>query len=465
MPTHTLESGLQEALGHHQQGRLKRAEALYRQSLRLWPNHADTLHLLGLVRHQLGHAAEGHALVTAALAQQPTNPVYLNNLGEICRALGKPREALSCFEQAIRHHPGQFTQALRNLGRARHESGDTAGAFALFEEMLEQHPEDASTCYALAELLIRQKCYDKALTILDRGIDHSSQHVGLLCLKGITLRANKQDDQALAHYSKALRDCPNQAELHHNLGLLYRQLGRTDEALACFEHELSLQPSESTRHLVAALKGMTTSRAPAAYVRETFDAYAEQFDTHLVDTLAYRTPELLASLLPDTNQHLSILDLGCGTGLMGAALHTRKKRLVGLDLSPRMIEKARTRALYDELIVTDLLDWLASEPLEKFDLVVAADVLNYIGDLNPLFSCVHKIMTPTGLLLFSIESADDNTTLYKLGTNGRYQHVPEQLAKLATGNRFRIVKQASTVLRKEMEQDVPGELFLLELAG
>lgn len=455
---------LRNALELHNQGHLRRAEAMYRQILAVDPGHADALHLLGLTRHQQGHSLEACEFIERALRLQPVNPVYVNNLGEICRALGRFDEAVEHFTRALELRQGNFPEAHRNLGRVLWESGLTERALTQLAETTRLYPGDADTFYTLAEIHARRQEHDAALAVLKQGLAHSPRHPSLLCLKGIVLRARGDLDGAVAHYQAALAVRPDVAELHHNLGLLYQQLGRNDEAARCFEQELSIQPNESARHLLDALRGIATSRAPARYVQETFDAYADQFDDHLVNSLSYRTPELLGDLLDPALHNLDILDLGCGTGLMGRVLRERKRRLVGIDLSPRMIEKARALGCYDNLAVGDLVEWLEQPAQASFDLAVAADVFNYLGDLSTVFERMGSVLAPDGRLLFSIESADASTPDFSLDATGRYRHRPEHIRTLAKLAHFIIEQQVAVTLRREKGMDVAGTLFLLRMS-
>lgn len=452
------------AVSLHNQGRLKQAETQYRRILADQPDHADALHLLGLTRHQQGYSSEAAQLISSALAQQPHNPVYLNNLGEVCRKLGLYEKALDHFRQAILHNK-DLPQAHLNLGRTLIDLNKPDAAIQHLRLTVKCFPNYLDAFTVFAEVLFKQKAHTEALAVIDLGLNSMPLEPVLLCLKGICLRADGQTDTALHHYKSAIASHPNVAELHHNLGLLLQQLGQHEEAAASYARELAIQPNPSTQHILDALRGVTTERAPANYVRETFDAYADNFDSHLIGKLHYHTPERLAELLNPEWQNFRVLDLGCGTGLMCPHLRNLARRLVGLDLSPRMIDKAQTLQCYDQLIVGDLIDWLNSSGEETFNLVVAADVLNYLGNLSPVLSSITHRLEPHGHILFSVESADQNCPQYHLDSTGRYRHNPEHICQLASLNGLRVIHRKSSVLRREKEIDVQGELFLLQKAS
>jgi predicted TPR repeat methyltransferase len=158
-----------------------------------------------------------------------------------------------------------------------------------------------------------------------------------------------------------------------------------------------------------------------AYVARLFDDYAARFDAHLAGELGYRGPELIAAALErlDSRRFSRCIDLGCGTGLAGAALRERVDTLIGVDLSPRMIARARESRLYDSLEVGDAIAFLASQPARGADLVIAADALAYIGDLGPLFSAAGCALAPGGLLAVSVEAMDGigNSRTFRMSPN------------------------------------------------
>ena len=217
---------------------------------------------------------------------------------------------------------------------------------------------------------------------------------------------------------------------------------------------------------VAALgRAAVPDRAPARYVRDLFDGFAERFDAELAEKLDYRTPELLAAALRDAGAPAGegiCLDLGCGTGLSGVALAPLARRLEGLDLSPRMLALARRRGIYAALHQADLLEWLPAHP-GAFDLVAAADVLNYLGDLSPALAGIAAALKPGGLAAFSLEAGEGAP--FELGATMRYRHDPRHAEFLAAAAGFGVVARRKAVLRQERGQPVAGVLVVLRRRG
>jgi predicted TPR repeat methyltransferase len=462
----TLPQAIQLAIQHHQAGRLRKAVAIYQQILQVQPDHADALHLSGLVNHQLGQHDLAYTLIDQAIALNPRAAQFHNNLGEVCRALNRPDEALACYAKAVTLQP-DFPEAHRNIGLVHLANGEPDRAVSCLHDAMARFPDYLGVYWALGQALMSQHKADEAIGIYDRGLAKNPSDSALLCAKGIALKAAGRLEDAIRHYRHAIELQPHAPELHHNLALLYMQQGNTEEALAHLEKEVGLDPhAESAQHLLAALRNTTTDRAPVAYVRETFDGYADGFDQHLVNKLGYRVPEHLAQALRDTlgpdPQTLAVLDLGCGTGLFGEAIGALRRNLVGVDLSPRMIEKARQRQIYDELIVGDVLDYLAEAENGRFDLIAAVDVFIYVGNLLPVFEHASRILAPGGWLAVSIEAAPPESGDFSLAATGRYQHRQDYLARLGAEFGFTTAHVSESCLRKEKDKTVPGFLYLLK---
>ena len=211
------------------------------------------------------------------------------------------------------------------------------------------------------------------------------------------------------------------------------------------------------------LSGTTPDTMADAYVRTLFDQYAPRFERHLVEDLAYRGPALLIAALDRVapgRRYAGALDLGCGTGLMGRALSSRAERIDGIDLSPAMVEQARRTNLYAELEVSSLARALASGSGQAYDLVTAADVLVYVGALEPLFAGVYRQLRPGGLVAFTAQClvAGDGADLprFALGRDLRFGHSPDYVAATLSSEGFDIMllEQAST--RRERSIPVAG---------
>jgi predicted TPR repeat methyltransferase len=214
------------------------------------------------------------------------------------------------------------------------------------------------------------------------------------------------------------------------------------------------------KHHLAALNGGTAGRANDVWVKATFDNFAHGFDQLLEGQLGYHVPRKLAELLmAHCAPSQAMLDLGCGTGLVGAALLGHGHVLIGVDLSPKMAKLARARGVYAQVECVEIHQYLTGCREGDFDAVVAADVFIYIGDLASVFNQVSRILRPDGFFAFSVEdlAAGD----YALMPTGRYAQSRAYIEVLAA-SRFDIVEAATTTLRIEARIPVPGYLYVLQ---
>jgi len=345
------------------------------------------------------------------------------------------------------------------------DAGDFAGAERELHGALELRPGHAETHYKLAnackeqdKLAEAERHYLAALA-LDPG--HAEAHNNL----GAALQLMQRAEAAQASYRRAIAAKPGLSQPYLNLGRLLQQLGKAGEARACYAQALARGVErEVFQHLLDAAEGAGTAQAPPAYVRATFDSFAQQFDRHLVDTLDYHIPEMLSSAVRALSPpaQMDILDLGCGTGLCGDCLRDLARRLVGVDLAPKMLEVARGRGCYGELVLAEAGQYLSSLASPGFDLVVAADVLIYIGDVGQVFSEVARVLRPAGWFAFSVEQPSQACDSYRLEQSGRYAQSLAYVRKLAREHGLIERSCRDVAIRKHGAQALPGQLLVLQ---
>jgi predicted TPR repeat methyltransferase len=206
-------------------------------------------------------------------------------------------------------------------------------------------------------------------------------------------------------------------------------------------------------------------RVPAEYLAARFDAWAPAYEGDLRDRLHYRGPEILADVVARVCNPgaptLDILDLGCGTGLLAPLVRPWARRLHGVDLSPKMLEQARRREVYDQLNAEDLLVTLKREE-GCWDLILAADVFNYLGSLADVFLAAARALRPDGLFAFTVESHAEPG--YRLCPTGRFVHSPDYLRAQADAAGLREICAESATLRHESERPVESQVLVLQVA-
>jgi predicted TPR repeat methyltransferase len=222
--------------------------------------------------------------------------------------------------------------------------------------------------------------------------------------------------------------------------------------------------------MLAACSGAgVPARASDAYIEQTFDGFAASFDAKLA-FLSYRAPELIAAAVgravgAPAKDH-AIIDAGCGTGLCGPLLAPYASRLVGVDLSPRMLDAARLRGIYDELVKDELTSFISSRP-DSADLVTSADTLCYFGVLDEACAAAAAALRAGGFLIFSVEAAtaEDAPGGYRINPHGRYSHARGYLEEVLERAGLAVVGIESDVLRSESHRPVSGFVVTARKAG
>ncbi len=263
---------------------------------------------------------------------------------------------------------------------------------------------------------------------------------------------------------QALDVAPGWAAGWLTLGEWRQRLGETAAAVAAYGRAATLDPAGclgADLRLAALSAAPMPDAMPAGYVRTLFDDYAPRFDQALVERLGYDAPLRLAASLASLGERrfAHALDLGCGTGLMGAAIRDRVDRLVGFDLSEGMLKRAARRSIYDRLVAGDGVALMTAEPENGFDLVLAADLLPYIGALAPLFAGVARILAAGGAFVFSAERHDGEG--FVLGETLRYRHAPRLVAEAAEAAGLGVLGIEPVSLRRERGVPVPGLIGLM----
>jgi predicted TPR repeat methyltransferase len=276
-------------------------------------------------------------------------------------------------------------------------------------------------------------------------------------------------EEALSALREATRASSGFVHALQTLAFVYYRLGRSKDAHDVYKQWAAEAPDDPTpRHMLAAASGQDVpARADDQYIVKTFDRFAESFDEKL-QRLEYRAPQLVAASLIHhplyQTGRAAVLDAGCGTGLCGPLLKSTAGRLVGVDLSPKMLEQAGDRGVYDEVHVGELTSFMRSHPAE-FDIVVAADVLCYFGELETAVQAARLALRPGGLLSFSVEALADGSADedFRIRLHGRYSHARSYVQRALEAAGFAAPHIDPAVLRKEFDEPVHGYIVLARL--
>lgn len=428
-----------------------------------------------------------------ALCLRPDYADAYYNLGICSQSLGNDNEALF-FKKADEYgHP----KASYSLG-LYYETISPKNAKHYYQKHLEINPDDAYTHHGLARVLLKLNDDQEALGHFiqaqkqDPTIPHLMENIACYYhVKG-------QFNNAIEYWSKAPRTEENSLDIQYNIAVSYHYANRHTEALEYFMSILEVDPNHRNAHMnvaaialqnnqkknaithyeqalkqdptnkeiqyiLGALKqsGETVSEAPKDYVANLFDQYAGHYNQHLTNMLKYQLPEKIEMCLHEhfkPKSELTVLDLGCGTGLFGNILRPFAKTLTGVDLSQNMLNKAGETHLYDSLLQMDAIEHL--EQSSNYNLIIAAELFPYIGDPQPLLKAIYNALSTDGICIFSIESKDIEQ-LYTLSENARFIHNPTILLDLMTKIGFSAIETESTTLRLHQSKPVLGKLFIV----
>ena len=410
-----------------------------RRSLALHPNQPDVwLHLANMLKSHNEPVAAEHAYRTA-LDLEPTSPIGWQMLGLLHQENRRFKDAIDCFLHCAKNGNAS-APIFAILGQLFHQTGN-------FEKSLHAYS-------AAADLDPTNPTYTD-----------TRRRVAFL----VDLLPPPTVDEAPARYTAARppaapQNARNLDPLLHNAFSLLSGYGHHDAAQRVGQKRLALHPqSPSAAYLLKALSGdQSLPRSPDAYLVEYFDAFADGFDQQLTGLLGYDVPRQLADLdLPPLHKRkIDILDLGCGTGLCGLHIAPHAQTLTGVDLSPKMLERARQRNLYQHLFCQEITTFLHTSSA-RADLLLAADVLIYFGELSALFQGFSRALNPGGILALSIELTENQP--HRLLPSGRFAHDPDHLRTLAAHHGLLELTSRNTTLRLEAATPVPGQLLAFYL--
>lgn len=369
-------------------------------------------------------------------------------LGALLGEAGDVDAAVECLERAHALRP-RAMNVVNNLAHAYREVGRLADSARLFQEMVRVAPELPIGHYGLGTVARTAGRLDAAHTAFTRAASLSADlAIARLALAEVEeLQGNPT--AAIQILMGLLADFGQEVPgLHRRLGLLHTFHGKPAIARAMLVMAHEEDPSDAVSAHFLAVTADSDVEPEDAYVRQLFDAYADGYDAHLTDVLETRIPALVSAAVGPAGR---VLDVGCGTGLAVAALESVTDA-VGVDLSPRMAKRARHSGRYSAVHVANILDFLADDTT-VYDVVVAADVLAYMGPLEALFAAVRK---RSDRFVFTTEDADAG---WVAGASGRFSHGADYVRAAASG--WEVVQAESADLRRQGEQWVRGTVWTL----
>lgn len=370
-------------------------------------------------------------------------------LGQLSLRENKPENARIYFEKALLLNNRNIAALLASANLAT-ANGEYEKAEMRFKRVIELDCRNFEAHHNYADLLYKMKRLPEALEEYRQAVIINPKSAEVSNNLGVILRDSGDLEQALGLFFNAFNLNPELEEISVNLAetLTLFAENNHDEAVKIAENWIKKAPDNVfAAHTLRAFKG-EKSEDTQGYSERLFDNFADNYEL-VVKNIGYAVPSAMGRIAGFVEG--SVVDLGCGTGLVGEVIKSPGVHLTGVDVSQKMLDAAQKKGLYDVLVKADAVQFLQENP--GFDWVFAADVAGYLGDLAPLITAAKK-----SALLFSTESYEGPED-YKLSVRGRYQHKSEYVVALLRKSGYNDVYKEELVLRQEDGKPVYGLMW------
>ncbi|MGA3066245.1 MAG: tetratricopeptide repeat protein [Tepidisphaeraceae bacterium] len=270
-----------EATRHHQSGRLREAEPIYRKVLEREPGNAQVLHLLGVLRGQAGDSREAVDLLTRAAQIRPNDSEIFCNLGEAYRFAGRLPESIAAFRRSLGIHP-KSAVAHQRLAHALRQSGHFDDAIAAATNAIALEPGLAEAYAALSLALGNKGRIDEAIVAARQAISARPNFSEAFNILGNLLTAKNQTSEAIAAYRQAIALRPAYAEAYYNLGIALAAEGSQADALEAYRAAVAIKPDYAVawNNLGNALKELHRMVEALAAFERALEIWPESAEAH-----------------------------------------------------------------------------------------------------------------------------------------------------------------------------------------
>ena len=371
---------------------------------------------------------------------------------------------------------GRNSRSVKELLSIAHvslEEEDYCSSVFQFLNILNSDPNSAVARFGLGDAYFGLADYENAESTYRVGLEISPKNSDGLFGLAATLRVIESYDEAIEFYERGFDAEPCRTAAYWELAYSREMTGDKTGAEWAYRKCLEKNPNHGmAKHLLAAMLGTTTDRAPDDYVRDLFDDYADNFEQELLNDLNYVVPDLIGKELRKLTKPLnrqkircfsSALDLGCGTGLVSEAIRGVVTMIDGVDLSEKMVKVAVEHQRYDNIYLHEMTGFLLHESVgkPKYDLIVCGDALVYLGNLRSVFKGVSKRLRRKGVFCFSVEKLESGS--FSLCPTGRYAHSDRYIRDLSRTFGFELLAARDIVPRMDEALKIRGRLYLLSL--
>ncbi|STX50396.1 methyltransferase [Legionella busanensis] len=468
----------------------------YQKAVKIAPDYAQAYNNLAGIYAMQGMHQQALHHYHLALKNAPDFTAAHFNLGLLFVNLNKLDAARIQFQNVLALAP-KHLDALFYLGVLALEINDLTHAEQAFQQVLVENNGHVDALTNLGVIAVKRDQGQLAVDYFSKALALNNDHIEARNNLAATFMHHDRFENALMHYDYLLQKDPNNIEYLYNSGVAQMALGHLNEAINHFEHLLSVEnkhfatlnnlaaiyirlndkekakqlllqalivnpEDKASQHMLNALSGLDkpVETAPE-YAANLFNNYALYYDEHVQKYLKYSLPQQIFHVLSDLNiTHCEkTLDLGCGTGLTGQVLRDISQQLTGVDIAKKMLDWARPKGIYDKLIESEALSYLKVEK-ELYNLIVAADVLPYFGELSTLFQQISNHLEALGYFIFSTEIS--STMPWQLQESARFSHNEEYLEQLAEANSLKIIFKKQIVARHQEGNPLPSWLIVMQ---
>lgn len=408
-----------------------------------------------IAKKDLRPAAEQLNTLGRAAPQHPAVYILGMRLGE---AAGNPKAALQAARRAVECAPG-WPVAVIELAACLARQNALEESLAEAQKAIDLAPEDLGILSRAIDIATHARSPATALPWLRKAHALAPDDLTLGRLLARNLGQVGQIEEAKQILEKLLANAPGNVELLAERMTIRYQSGDAAGAQQDADRLVELAPdNESFRFWRQKIAGAVPETQPPEMVKGLFDSYAPAFDLHLVRGLKYDTPRKVAEWIRGRypTLELNILDLGCGTGLLGVFLGRINGFLIGVDLSTKMLEQAERHNVYDRFHAVNLLDALRETPAALYHVITACDVFVYVGDLGSAIPDAFRVLRPDGNLIFTCEQADESGRDLVLRDSMRYAHKVSAIQALCRKSGFDDVAIEFVDLRMERGAPIRG---------
>ena len=410
-----------------------------------------------------GQAQQAAQALNQAQRQRPKDPRVFLLAMRLGDQAGNPAGAAAAAEQAVALSPGWHV-ALTESAMRLSALGQHPLALQRARQAIAQAPEEDQVLWRAAQVASYAGEHAQAVTWLQNLCTRQPDNVVFRYMLGEQLHRQGQHAEALAAFEAVHSLRPDNLDVLLAMRACAEALGQTERARALADQALALAPDdERARYWHAHAHGQVPATQPADTVSALFDEMAPRFDLQLVRVLQYKVPERTAQILNELypERRFNVLDLGCGTGLLGVHLGRIHGHIIGVDLSHKMVEQAARHGVYSHFYTVNVLDALRDTPAEHYEVITCLDVLVYVGDLTPVIPNALRILKAGGHFIFSCEAAGDDEPDLVLRASNRYAHKAAHVERLCREAGFDDVRiEHLEALRMEGGQPLPGFLVV-----